>query len=283
VSDEWFHETLHPAMRQCLKVGKVLYRKNTEFQDLTIFETPAFGRVLTLDGVIQTTEADEFIYHEMLTHPAILAHGNVRHVLIIGGGDGGALREVLRHPVETVALVEIDRTVIDLCRKYLPSIAGGAFEDRRTRVVIGDGIRFVAESGADFDLIIVDSTDPVGPATGLFQPEFYRHCKERLGKSGILITQNGVPFIQGEEITSTYRAFRPLFRDPTFYLAPVPTYTGGFLAFGWGSQNPDHRTHAGETIAARFKASKIKTRYYNPDIHLAAFALPNYVRDLMKA
>jgi spermidine synthase len=283
VPDEWFHETLHPTMRQGLRIEKVLYRKKTEFQDLMIFETPVFGRVLALDGAIQTTEGDEFIYHEMLAHPAILAHGNMRHVLIIGGGDGGALREVLRHPVESVTLVDIDRAVIDLCREYLPAIAGGAFEDRRVRVVIDDGIRFVAESEADFDLIIVDSTDPVGPATGLFQPQFYRGCKRLIGADGILITQNGVPFIQPEEITSTYRSFQPLFRDAAFYLAPVPTYTGGFLAFGWGTQNPAHRARAHETIGARFKASGIETRYYNPDIHLAAFALPNYVKDLMKA
>jgi spermidine synthase len=278
---KWFDETLHEHIIQSFRVSKILHRQKTEFQDLIIFETPLHGRVLALDGVIQTTEADEFIYHEMLAHLPLLAHGRVRRVLIIGGGDGGMLEEVLKHPVEKVTMVELDPGVVELARKYLSSICGDAFDDPRADLVFADGAKLVAETDVRYDLIIVDSTDPIGPGEILFGRAFYADCKRCLNPGGILVTQNGVPFLQGGEVTSSYGHFRELFPDATMYLATVPTYFGGPMAFGWASLDPAHRRHDLATIAARYSAAGIETRYYNPETHLAAFALPNYVKALM--
>ena len=172
---EWVSETLHDGYQQRFEVSKVLFSEKTEFQDMVIFENPKFGRVLVLDGVIQTTEKDEFIYHEMMVHTPLLANGAAKRVLIIGGGDGGCLREALRHPgVEKVTMVEIDPTVVDLSREYLPMHSDGAFDDPRTDLVIADGLKYVAESAEKFDVIIVDSTDPIGPGEVLFTDAFYR-------------------------------------------------------------------------------------------------------------
>ena len=161
---EWFDETLHPEIGQRLSMDRVLFREKTGLQDLVIFENPRFGRVLALDGVVQTTEGDEFIYHEMLAHTPILAHGGVSRVLIIGGGDGGMAREVLRHAsVKHLTMVEIDRGVVDMSREHLPSLSAGAFDDPRLELVITDGAKFVHETGDRWDVVIVDSTDPIGP------------------------------------------------------------------------------------------------------------------------
>ncbi len=248
-----------------------------------IFYTPTFGRVLVLDGIVQTTEADEYFYHEMLAHPPILAHGAVEDVLIIGGGDGGTLEEVLKHKnVRRVTMVEIDADVIDVCRRYLPSISKGAFEDRRTELVFADGVAFVAETKDKFDLIIVDSTDPIGPGEALFEEPFYANCKARLKKKGILVTQNGVPFLQGAELARSHARLKPLFADTTFYLTAVPSYAGGFMALGWASTEPANRQIALETVEMRLAEAAIETRYYTPAVQLAAFALPRYIMDEMK-
>ena len=241
------------------------------------------GRVLTLDGIIQTSEHDEFIYHEMLTHTPILAHGIVRSVLIIGGGDGGILRRVLMHQgVKHVVMVEIDVRVIDLCRKYLFSICGNAFEDPRVEVIIGDGARFVARDKHHYDLIIVDSPDPVGIANVLFSKNFYRHCKSRLATGGVIVTQNGVPFFQGSELETTIRHLRSLFMDATCYVAPVPLYVGGFMAFGWASDDVTLREVPVDVLTERFETTGLETRYYTPEVHSASFALPEYIKLLTK-
>ncbi|WP_142848955.1 polyamine aminopropyltransferase [Telmatospirillum sp. J64-1] len=278
----WFNETLYPSWRQSFQIAKTLYEDKSEFQELVIFEAPGFGRVLTLDGVVQVTEGDEYVYHEMLAHVPMLAHGAVREVLIIGGGDGGMLREVLKHPVTRATMVEIDRSVIDLCTQYMPSISDGAFEDPRAEIVIADGLKYVAETDRRFDLIIVDSTDPIGPGEVLFSEAFYADCRARLNPGGIIVTQNGVPFLQAEELKSSYAKFRRLFQDPGFFVAAVPTYVGGFMTLGWGSDEASHRQHSVEEIRRRFEARPFKTRYYNPEIHVASFALPQFVRDMMK-
>lgn len=282
MSAEWFDERLHTGYHQRFEVTRTLHHQRTRYQDLVIFETPTFGRVFALDGIVQTTEADEFFYHEMLTHPPILAHGDVRKVLIIGGGDGGALEEVLKHKdVEKVTMVEIDADVVDLCRKYLPSISGDAFDDPRTDLVIADGTRLVAETEEKFDLVVVDSTDPIGPGVALFQKEFYANCKRCLNEKGILVTQNGVPFLQSSEFIDTCKHLRPLFDDVTFYLTAVPTYVGGFMALGWASLDAVNRRVSRKTLETRFRRAAIKTRYYTPAVHLAAFALPAYIAKLM--
>ena len=278
----WFDEQLHGAHRQGLKVDAVLYDSETEHQRLQVFQNPQFGRFLTLDGVVQTTEGDEFIYHEMMAHTPIIAHGNARRVLIIGGGDGGMAREVLRHnAVEHVTMVEIDAGVVEFSKEYLPTLSAGAFDDPRLSLVIADGAEFVKTCQDRFDVIIVDSTDPIGPGEVLFTDTFYGRAKRLLNDGGIIVTQNGVPFMQGEELTNTMRAFRALFADATCYLATVPTYAGGPMAFGWGTDG-DARATPLEVLEGRFAASGVTgLRYYTPEVGQAAFALPGYVKALM--
>jgi spermidine synthase len=278
-SGGWFEEKLYANVRQIYKISRILYREKTALQDLIIFETPVYGRVLALDNVVQVTEKDEYVYHEMMTHVPILAHGRARRVLIIGGGDGGILRESLRHKVERVTMVEIDRSVVDMCLKHMPSIPGRAFDDKRTELVIADGARFVAETGDRFDVIIVDSTDPIGPGEVLFTESFYRNCHRCLTADGILVNQNGVPFLQAGEITLTYRRRKKLFGDAGFYMAAIPSYYGGLMAFGWASNNRKARAVPAATLRQRAQAARLKTRYYTPDIHAAAFALPQFIRD----
>ncbi len=278
----WVEETLHEDLRVALKADKVLYDSQTEFQRIILFENATFGRVMTLDDVVQTTERDEFIYHEMLTHLPILAHGAARRVLIIGGGDGGMLEEALKHrTIEQVTMVEIDPSVIELAKTHLRAICGEAFEDPRTNLVIADGVDFVARCEDRFDIIIIDSTDPIGPGEVLFTQDFYRSCKACLTPGGVLVTQNGVPFLQGEELTNTLRAFKALFADATCYLATVPTYVGGPMAFGWGTDNAGLRQTPVETLTARFEAARIQTAYYTPEVHHRAFALPGYIAKLI--
>jgi spermidine synthase len=261
-------------------MDRVIFDSRTDHQRLVLFENARFGRVLTLDGVVQTTEADEFIYHEMLAHVPILAHGAVRRVLIIGGGDGGMLRRVLMHSgVEHVTMVEIDESVVTFSREHLGAICGDAFEDPRLELVIADGAQYVAGESGGFDLIITDSTDPIGPGEVLFTTDYYTNCRRQLRPGGILVTQNGVPFMQGDELRSTATILRGLFADVTCYLATVPTYVGGPMAFGWACDDPAVRQVPLETLQARFAEAAIETRYYTPEVHKAAFALPPYVAE----
>jgi spermidine synthase len=276
-----FEERLYENWRQTFKVDKVLFERKTEFFELVIFETPGFGRVLALDGIIQVTEGDEFVYHEMLAHVPILSHGNVKDVLIVGGGDGGMLREVLKHPVERAVMVEIDQGVIDMCREYMPKISDGAFDDPRAEIVIADGVVYMAETDRRFDVIIVDSTDPIGPGEVLFTEAFYADCARCLRPGGVVVTQNGVPFMQPEELRATHRRMSPHFADAGFFVAAVPTYVGGFMTLGWGAKDAGLRVQAVETIRGRFEARPFATRYYTPEIHVASFALPRFVRDMM--
>ncbi len=275
---DWYKETLYKDISQSFKVERIIHREQTELQDLVIFENKAMGRVLALDGVIQTTEGDEFFYHEMMGHVPLIAHGNARRVLIIGGGDGGLLEEVLKHKaIERVVMVEIDRYVIDLSKKYLPSIPGKAFEDPRTEIVIADGAKYVAETAERFDVIMVDSTDPMGPGEVLFTAAFYADCKRCMLPGGVMVTQNGVPFFQPDELSTTWQRLKPLFPDVSFYVVPVPSYYGGFMTLGWASLDPKHRRTAPAEVERRIAAVAIETRYYNPGVHQACFQLPNYV------
>jgi spermidine synthase len=276
----WSVETLHDDFRQCLREATLLYDSETEHQRLRVFRNPTFGRILTLDGVVQVTEGDEFIYHEMMAHVPILAHGAATRVLIVGGGDGGMAREVLKHRgVERVVMVEIDAGVIEFSKQYLPGIGAGAFEDPRLEVVIADGADYMRAEGEAFDVILVDSTDPIGPGVTLFTDTFYGHAKRRLAPGGVLVTQNGVPFMQGEELTNTLRAFKALFRDGGCYLTQIPTYVCGPMAMGWGTDG-DARDVSLGTLEARFAAAGFETRFYTPEVHKAAFALPVYVKKL---
>ena len=283
--DRWVEETLHRGFRIRLKADRILFDSETEHQHLIIIETPEFGRVMMLDGVIQLASKDEFVYHEMMAHVPLFAHGRAKKALIIGGGDGGVLREALRHPeLESVTLCEIDRRVIDLCRAHFPEVSAGAYDDPRTRILIADGTKFVAETDERFDVIMVDSTDPIGPGAVLFTREFYADCRKALAKGGLLTTQNGLPFLQAAELKQSVGYFRELFNDAFAYLATTPTYVGGPMSFGWASDDGELRQHKRRKIERRYaKAGAFPTRYWGPEVHVAAFALPAYVRELVEA
>ena len=273
-----FPETLYDAYRQSFDCDEVYFEYKTDHQHLVVFHNPKFGRVMALDGVIQTTEKDEFVYHEMLTHVPILAHGRVKRVLIIGGGDGGILREVARHKaVDRIVMVEIDAAVVETCKKVLPGHSAGAFDDPRLHLVIDDGAAFIANTKEQFDVIIVDSTDPIGPGEVLFEQDFYRHCHAHLTAGGVLVTQNGVAFMQLDEARNTATRFGWVFKDWHFYASAVPTYIGGAMLMSFGTDDATLRRQSVDVISARFKAANLDTRYYTPEIHVGAFALPRYV------
>ncbi len=282
--ERWVEETLHGGFRVRLKADRVLFDSETEHQQLIIFENSDYGRVMMLDGVVQLSTRDEFVYHEMMSHVPLFAHGKAKKVLIVGGGDGGVLREVLKHPeVKSATLCEIDRSVIDLCREHFPDVSAGAFDDKRTNVVIADGTKFAHETDDRFDVIMIDSTDPIGPGAVLFTKEFYTDCRRALKPGGVLVTQNGLPFLQAAELKQSVSYFRDLFDDAFAYLATTPSYFGGSMSYGWATDNKKLRTHKQDKIERRYKkAGAFPTRYWRPDIQLAAFALPNYVRELVE-
>lgn len=282
MSQQHFLETLYTEYQQRFVVDEVLFEQGTGHQHLIIFNNPFFGRVMALDGVIQTTERDEFIYHEMLTHTALIAHGNAKKVLILGGGDGGILRETLKHTqLESVTQVEIDASVIDMCKTYFPKHSDGAYDDPKANIVIADGADFVANCDEQFDVIISDSTDPIGPGAALFSEDFYKMQKRCLKPDGIMVAQNGVPFMQMDELQTTHRRLSPLYQDASFIQVAVPTYFGGIMTLAWASDNGEYRQLSKDLVAERIEAAGLKCRYYNAAVHQAAFALPQYIRDAM--
>ena len=279
----WYTETLHDGYRASIEVRRTLFDGRSGRQHLVIAESVRFGTLVMLDGVTQLTSADEYVYHEMLSHLPIHAHGGVRDVLIVGGGDGGLAEEVLKHEgVERITLVEIDPWVVGVSKRHLKDVNGGAFDDPRLELIIADGKDYAASTEARYDLIVVDSTDPRGLGEPLFQPSFYADCKRILRPGGVIVTQNGVPFFQGPELEGTMRSFAKLFADATCYLAAVPTYIGGFMAFGWGTDDTGLRRVSLDTLTARLKDSGIATRYYTPEVHLASFALPRFILEIVE-
>ncbi|PLA74039.1 polyamine aminopropyltransferase [Hydrogenovibrio sp. SC-1] len=277
-------ETLYPSWGQQFVIDEVLFEVDTGHQHLVIFKNDQWGTVMALDGVIQTTEKDEFIYHEMMTHVPMLAHGHAKKVLIIGGGDGGILREVLKHScVESVTQVEIDQQVIDMCVQYLPNHSAGAFEDPKANIVIADGVDFVTDCAEQFDVIISDSTDPIGPGEVLFTSRFYQGIQRCLNPGGVFVAQNGVSFMQTDEVFTTFKRLTPLFQQASFYAAAVPTYVGGIMTFAWATDQAALKQQPLAVIQSRYDAAGIQTRFYTPELHLGAFALPKYVQDAMQS
>ena len=282
-SNPTYLETLYPTWGQQFVMNEVLFEVNTGHQQLVIFKNDQWGTVMALDGVIQTTEKDEFIYHEMMTHVPILAHGKVKKVLIIGGGDGGILREVLKHAsVESVTQVEIDQQVIDMCVRYLPKHSAGAFENPKANIVIADGVDFVNDCTEQFDVIISDSTDPIGPGEVLFTSRFYQGVQSCLKTGGVFVAQNGVSFMQTDEVTTTYNRLSPYFQETSFYSASVPTYVGGIMTFAWATDNLALKNVSLEAIEARYRAANLSTCFYTPAVHKGSFALPQYVMEALK-
>ena len=280
-TDTWINETLYPDWGQRFRIARELARVKSAFQDIMIFESASHGRVMVLDGVIQITEADEFVYQEMLAHVPLLAHGAAENVLIIGAGDGGVLRRVLRHPgVKRAVMVEIDGEVIRLSKEFLPGIAGDAWTDPRAEVIVGDGIDHVRRAAdASYDVIIVDSTDPIGVGEVLFTDAFYRNCARILTPRGLIVNQCGVPAMQADELRETSLRRRKFFPHVTAYVAAVPTYVGGFMTLGWAGKDASLTALPVAAIEARAKAAGLlgTTQYWTPDIHVGAFHLPPYI------
>lgn len=273
--DLWFTEKQTPAVGMTCKVTRSVLEEQTPFQHMAILETEQFGRMLVLDGMVQTTEADEFVYHEMIAHVPLSTHPQPRRVAVIGGGDGGTIREVLRHPsVEEAVLIEIDGRVVEASRQYLPSISG-ALADPRVRIVIGDGVQHIREAHGAYDVILIDSTEPVGSAVGLFSPEFYKDVRDALRPGGIMVAQTESPFFNQDLIRRTQAGIGAAFPIARLYLASVPTYPSGLWSFTIGSLAADPLAVPEERIAV------MGTRYYSPGVHHAAFQLPPFVAQLV--
>jgi spermidine synthase len=281
VTETWLNETLYPDWGQRFRFTRQLARVKSPFQDIAIFETESHGRVLTLDGIVQITERDEFVYQEMLTHVPLLAHGNAKRVLIIGAGDGGVLKHVLMHTgVEHALMAEIDGEVIRLSKEFLAGIGGNAWTDPRAEVLVGDGIDYVKKAAdASYDVIIVDSTDPIGVGEVLFTDEFYENAARILSEHGVIVNQCGVPFMQADELYETSLRRGKFFPHVTAYVAAVPTYVGGYMTLGWAGKDPGLTTIPAAEIAKRAQAAGItgKSQYWTPHIHEAAFWLPPYI------
>lgn len=255
------------------EITRTLFKKKSRFQEIEIIENPYFGRMLFLDGLVQTTEKDEFFYHEMLIHPAMVTHPDPQQILIIGGGDGGALKQTLRYPVKGVRMVEIDPDVIAVAKKYFPWLLS-CLEDKRTEIVTAEGREYLEGSQEKYDIVFVDSSEPVGPSVTLHERNFFELLKDRLAPSGIACAQMGSPFFHVESLKRAKDDLIEVFEIVRFYLAPVPTYPGGNWCYVYLSDqvNP----------FAMKRESPPGFNYYNPDIHRAAFALPNYLQKVLK-
>lgn len=255
------------------EIKSTLFKKKSRYQEIEVIDNPYFGRMLFLDGLVQTTEKDEFFYHEMLIHPALVTHSDPQQILIIGGGDGGALKETLRYPIERVKMVEIDPDVIAAAKKYFPWLLP-SLEDERADILIADGKEFLEDSQDKYDVVFIDSSEPVGPSVILHERSFFELVKDRLNLSGIACAQMGAPFFQMESLKRAKNDLKDVFEIVRFYLAPVPTYPGGNWYFVYLSDQVD------PFVLKKEPPQGLK--YYNQDIHKAAFALPNYLQKLLK-
>ncbi len=277
----WFAESHTDNVVLNIRVDEQLYSQKSDYQKIDIFQTREFGRVLTLDDVVVLTEKDEFIYHEMIVHPAMAVHPKVERVLVVGAGDGGALRELARYDtIQQIDLVEIDGMLVDACREYLPTTAVG-YSDPRVQVHIQDGLKFIRRLSDVYDLIIVDSTDPFGPGEVLFTKEFYGNCYKALREDGIMVNQHESPFYSYEatQMKRAHKRIKESFPIHLVYQAHIPSYPSGHWLFGFNSITFDP---VNDLDADRWNALGLKTRYYNTDLHRGAFCLPNYVKDMLE-
>lgn len=281
-----FQERLHKGYAQTMELkGKPLVDEKSRYQRIKVFDTVANGRVLILDDVVQITTRDESAYAEMLTHLPIFEHGRVERVMIVGGGDLSIADEALKHrTVKEVVLVDIDGRVVDLCRKHFAEVNARAFRDRRLTIEIADAFEYLArpEARSRFDLVVGDRPDPIGPGKALFGETFYERIKRALRPGGFATFQTGVPFYQPWEITEALKELHSFFPRSGLYLTVVPTYIGGYMALSWAGKGARLGTPRGvRRAAAAYKRSKIKTDYYNPAVHAAAFALPEWIERLV--
>ncbi|NLV47413.1 MAG: polyamine aminopropyltransferase [Clostridiaceae bacterium] len=277
----WFSEKHTPHVKLSIQVDRQLYSGESDYQRIDVFESHEFGRLLVLDGYLMLTEKDEFIYHEMLVHVPMAVHPMVKKVLVIGAGDGGIVRELTRYDtIEQIDMVEIDKEVVDVCRQFLPFTAS-KFDDPRVQIHFQDGLKYVRHFEDAYDLIIVDSTDPFGPGEGLFTREFYGNCYKALHTDGIMVNQHESPFypVDAVAMQRAHKRIVESFAISRVYQAHIPTYPSGHWLFGFAS-NCFHPIY--DLKAKEWKKREIKTRYYNTNLHRGAFALPNYVQQLLE-
>jgi spermidine synthase len=276
----WYTEQQTDEVRFSIKVKQHLYTGKSEFQDVDVFESEEFGKFLTLDGLMMVTEKDEFIYHDMITHVAMATNPNIKKVLVIGGGDGGTVRELTRYShIEKIDMVEIDKLVVDVSREYLP-ITASKLDDPRVSLYFEDGIHFVADTKEIYDLILVDSTDPIGPGEGLFTTEFYQNCFNILSDNGILVNQSESPYYDqfSHEMKRAHKKIKNIFPISKVYQFHMPTYPSGHWLFGFASKKLDPIK---DVDFDKWNALGIKTKYYNPQLHVGCFALPSYVQEML--
>jgi spermidine synthase len=272
----WFTEKQTPNLGLSCKITRSLHVEQTDYQHLALVDTVQYGRMLVLDGMVMTTEVDEFVYHEMITHVALNTHPRPERVLVVGGGDGGAIREIIKHDtVKEAVLGEIDRRVVELSQEYLPSIAG-SLTDPRVILAIGDGVEHVRQNKGRYDVILIDSTEPIGPAVGLFSREFYQDVFEALTPDGIMVAQSESPFVNQDVIGMIHTNLKGVFPIKHLYLASIPTYPSGLWSFTIASKKWDPV----QADPGRFR--RFDTKYYTPEVHFAAFKLPKFAADLVK-
>lgn len=277
----WFTEQHTKNVRFSIKVNRQLYSGQSPFQRIDVFESKEFGRFLTLDGYMMLTEKDEFIYHEMIVHIPMHVHPNVKKVLVIGAGDGGVIRELCRYPnIEKIDMVEIDKMVVEISKIYLPTTAC-CFNDSRLNLYFEDGLKFIRRKEDEYDLVIVDSTDPFGPGEGLFTKEFYGNCFKALKEDGIMVNQHESPFYENDAVAMerAHKRIVESFPISKVYQAHIPTYPSGHWLFGFASKKY-HPLH--DFNQHQWDYLNMKLKYYNAGIHIGSFALPNYVEELLK-
>ena len=277
----WFSEFHTPDVKHSIRVTRHLYSKKSDYQQIDIFETPEFGRVLTLDGNVMLTERDEFIYDEMITHVPMAVHPNIKKVLVIGIGDGGVVRELTRYEqIKRIDLVEMDEMVAEACRQYLPDNAC-RLDDARVHISYGNALKFIRRCEDKYDLIIVDSNDPFGPSEGLFTREFYGNCYKALKEDGIMVNQQGSPFY-AEDATAMQRSHKHIastFPICRVYQAHIPTYAAGYWLFGFASK----KYHPIDDLdPERWNSQHLRTRYYTTRLHVGAFYLPAFLEEMLE-
>jgi len=269
----WFSEYQTKNVKISFRIKEVLYTKESKYQKIAVYETEDYGRLLTLDDTVMLTTRDEFVYHEMISHVPMLTHGSASKVLVIGGGDGGTVRELLKHPVSEIHLVEIDEDVIETSKKYFPTVSCG-LTDPRVKIFCEDGIEFV-KNNKGYDVVIVDSTDPIGPAVGLFSVEFYKNVFDALNDNGILVAQTETPILFPDLVRKIYRDMSSVFPYTNMYTAVIPTYPGAFWTFTMGSKTIDPVSKEISSLPV------LETKYYSKELHKSYFILPPFVKNLI--
>lgn len=277
----WFSEFHSKDVKFSVRIDKQLYSGKSDFQRIDVYDSDEFGKFFTLDGYIMITEKDEFIYHDMIVHVPMATNPNIENVLVIGAGDGGTVRELVRYKsIKKIDMVEIDKMVVDICREYFPNSTCG-LDDERVNLLFEDGLKFISDKVNEYDLIIVDSTDPIGPGEGLFTSEFYGNCYKALSKDGILVNQHESPFYPeyARQMQRAHKRIREFFPISKVYQVHIPTYASGHWLFGFASKTYDP---VKDMDADKWNSLGLKTGYYNTEIHRGAFAIPNYVKELLE-